>query len=67
MTTKTELQKREMKDTIIGTIVEAGRDHDGKVRLVIYTGEEDVKQLADLPLYAPVLITIRRVEKENAE
>lgn len=43
-----------MKDTIIGTIVEAGTDQrDGICRLIIETEESELKQLKDLPLFAP--------------
>lgn len=57
-----------MKDTIIGTIVEAGTDQrDGICRLIIETEESELKQLKDLPLFAPALIQIRRIQNKPME
>jgi hypothetical protein len=50
------------RQTIIGTIVEAGTDEHGACRLIIETEPNEIKGLSDLPLYYPARITIERVK-----
>lgn len=54
-------------NSIIGTIVDAGTDDKGNVRLIIHTEEGELRKLKDLPIYAAAKITIERCETEGTK
>lgn len=52
-------------NTLIGTIVEAGTDERGQVRLIIHTEEAELKKLAVLPLYRAAMIRIEPLKNSE--
>lgn len=54
-------------NSLIGTIILAGTDVNGTVRLLIHTEEKELRDLTYLPLLTPVRITLSPVDAPEKE